>query len=402
MLGVKGGIVLAKKTLLDLDLTGKRVLLRSEFNVPIKNGAVGDDTRIQAELPTIRYIIEHGAGLIIMTHLGRPDGKPVEEMSVKPIAVHLAGLLSREVTCIPYGSEDSIKKAAESIQPGQIALLENTRFWPQEEKNDPDFSRFLASLGDIYINDAFGAAHRAHCSTEGVGHFIPASAGLLMEKEISFLQGAVENPRRPFVVVMGGSKVSDKIALIENLAGKADCILFGGAMANTLLAAKGYTVGASKIESDKLDISREMMERVGKGTCRFYFPEDLVVADKFSADANTQIVAFDKTPEGWMALDIGPETVKAWAGIFANAGTIIWNGPLGVYEMPAFAEGSNGVAAAMAASPALTVVGGGDAVAAVMQAGFGDKMSHLSTGGGASLELLEGKKLPGIEILQDK
>ena len=393
---------MAKKTLLDLDLRGKRVLLRSEFNVPIKNGAVGDDTRIQAELPTIRYIIEHGAGLIIMTHLGRPDGKPVEEMSVKPIAAHLAGLLSREVTCIPYGSEESIKKAAESIQPGQIALLENTRFWPQEEKNDPDFSRFLASLGDIYINDAFGAAHRAHCSTEGVGHFIPASAGLLMEKEISFLQGAVENPKRPFVVVMGGSKVSDKIALIENLAGKADCILFGGAMANTLLAAKGYTVGASKIEADKLDISREMMERVGKGTCRFYFPEDLVVADKFSADANTQIVAYDKVPEEWMALDIGPETVKAWAGIFASAGTIIWNGPLGVYEMPAFAEGSNGVAAAMAASPALTVVGGGDAVAAVMQAGYGDKMSHLSTGGGASLELLEGKKLPGIEILQDK
>ncbi|MCL1848959.1 MAG: phosphoglycerate kinase [Clostridiales bacterium] len=393
---------MAKKTLLDLELKGKKVLLRSEFNVPIKDGKVGDDTRIRAELPTIQYILDQGAALIIMTHLGRPDGNPVEELSLKPVAAHLSNLLGREVASIPYGTEESIKAAAALVEPGQIALLENIRFWPQEEKNDPAFSRFLASLGDIYINDAFGAAHRAHCSTEGVGHYLPASAGLLMEKEIAFLLSAVEDPKRPFVVVMGGSKVSDKIALIENLAGKADCILFGGAMANTLLAARGYGMGASKIESDKLDISREMIQRVGSGSCQFYYPEDLIVADDFKADANTQTVPYDQTPDGWMALDIGPATVKAWAGIFASAGTIIWNGPLGVYEMPAFAGGSNGVAGAMADSPALTIVGGGDAVAAVMQAGFGEKMSHLSTGGGASLELLEGKKLPGIEILQDK
>ena len=393
---------MAKKTLLDLDLKGKRVLLRSEFNVPIKDGTVGDDNRIQAELPTIQYILEQGAGLIIMSHLGRPDGKPVDEMSLKPVADYLSQLLSREVLLIPYGDRESIQAAADAILPGQIAMLENMRFWPEEEQNDEDFSRYLATLGDIYVNDAFGAAHRAHCSTEGVGHFLPASAGFLMEKEITFLQEAVDNPKRPFVVIMGGSKVSDKIALIENLAGKADYMLFGGAMANTLLAAQGYSMGDSKIESDKLDISREMMERVAKGTCTIVYPEDLVIADAFSEDANKKTVPMDQVPEGWMALDIGEATVKAWTEIFANAGTIIWNGPLGVYEMEAFAIGSTGVANAMAASSAMTIVGGGDAVAAVMQAGCGERMSHLSTGGGASLELLEGKKLPGIEILQDK
>jgi phosphoglycerate kinase len=392
---------MAKKTMLDLDLRGKRVLLRSEFNVPVKNGKVGDDTRIRAELPTVKYIVEQGAGLIIMTHLGRPDGKPVEEMSVKPVAAHLSELLDHLVGLIPYGPKEAIKEAASKVLPGQVALLENTRFWPQEEKNDPEFSEFLASLGDIYINDAFGAAHRAHCSTEGIGRFIPASAGFLMEKEISFLQKAVDNPDRPFVVVMGGSKVSDKIALIENMAGKADYLLFGGAMANTLFAAKGYQMGSSKIESDKLDIAREIIGKLESGACKAIYPEDLVVAAEFSADADNKTVPYDQVPEGWMALDIGPATVKAWADIFAKAGTIVWNGPLGVYEMPAFAEGSNAVSKAMAASPATTIVGGGDAVAAVMQAGYGEKMTHLSTGGGASLELLEGKKLPGIEILQE-
>ncbi len=407
---------MAKKTLRDIDLKGKRVLLRSELNVPIKEGEVGDDTRIRAELPTIQYILDQGAALIIMTHLGRPKGQPVAEMSVKPVAEYLAAKLDRPVTYIPYGSEEEISTAAAAVAAGQVALLENIRFWPQEEKNDPAFSRFLASLGDVYINDAFGTAHRAHCSTEGVGHFLPAIAGFLMEKEIAFLQEAVDAPKRPLAVVMGGSKVSDKIALIENLAGKADYLLFGGAMANTLLAAKGCDMGASKVESDKLDIAREMMKRVGgfdedgsldqggqsQNRCRIYYPEDLVVADGFRADAATKIVACDQVPAGWMALDIGPATVKAWSAVFAQAATIIWNGPLGVYEMPAFAEGSNGVAQAIAASSAMTIVGGGDAVAAVMQAGCGEQMSHLSTGGGASLELLEGKKLPGIEILQDK
>ena len=393
---------MAKKTLLDLDLKGKRVLLRSEFNVPIKDGKVGDDTRIQAELPTVRYILEQGAGLIIMTHLGRPNGKPAEEFSVKPVAEHLSALLGRQVDLIPYGPKESIKAAADKVAPGQAVLLENMRFWAEEEKNDDGFSQFLASLGDIYINDAFGAAHRGHCSTEGVGRFIPASCGFLMEKEITFLQKAVDDPARPLVVVMGGSKVSDKIALIENMAGKADWLLFGGAMANTLLAAKGYDMGSSKIESDNLDIAREIMKKLDGGACKAVYPVDLVAADRFADDAEKKTVPCDQVPSGWMALDIGPATAKAWADIFAKAGTIIWNGPLGVYEMASFAEGSNAVAKAMAGSSATTIVGGGDAVAAVMQAGYGEKMTHLSTGGGASLELLEGKKLPGIEILRDK
>jgi len=392
---------MTKKTMRDQDLNGKRVLLRSEFNVPIKGGKVGDATRITAELPTIRYILEQGAGLIIMTHLGRPKGQPVEEMSVRPVAEYLSDQLGQGVGLIPYGTEQSIREAAEKVTPGRVALLENARFWPQEEKNDPDFSRFLASLGDVYINDAFGAAHRAHCTTEGIGRFLPACAGFLMEKEIAFLQKAVDDPVRPLAVVMGGSKVSDKIELIENMAGKADYLLFGGAMANTLLAAKGYDMGASKIESDNMIIAREIMERIEGGSCGISYPEDLVVADAFRDDAATRTVAVDQVPAGWMALDIGPATAKAWTAIFAEAGTIIWNGPLGVYEMPAFAGGSAAVAGAMAVSSATTIVGGGDAVAAVIQAGFGERMTHLSTGGGASLELLEGKKLPGIEILQD-
>lgn len=391
---------MTRTSLQELDLQGKRVLLRAEFNVPMKEGKILNDTRIRAELPTIRYILEQGAGIIILTHLGRPKGKPVPEMSVEPVAGYLSQLLGQPVTFIPYGPEESIAAAAASLEPGQVALLENIRFWPQEEKNDVAFSRFLASLGQVYINDAFGTAHRAHCSTEGVGHFLPAHPGFLMEKEISALEGAINNPKRPLVVVMGGSKVSDKIRLIENLAEKADVMLFGGAMANTLLAAQGLDMGSSKVESDKLGMTRDMLADVAKKDCQLLFPQDLVVADRFAEDAETKIVSANQVPPGWMALDIGPATVASWQDIFRKAGTIIWNGPLGVYEMPAFAKGSNGVARAMADSPAVTVVGGGDAVAAVKQAGCGDKMSHLSTGGGASLELLEGKKLPGIEILQ--
>ncbi|MDR1192840.1 MAG: phosphoglycerate kinase [Peptococcaceae bacterium] len=393
---------MAKKTIRDIPLQGKRVVLRSEFNVPIKDGGIGDDIRIRAELPTLRYILDQGAAVLILTHLGRPKGKPAPEMSVKPVADRLATLLGQPVGFIPYGAEEDIQAAAAAIPFGQAALLENTRFWAEEEKNDGEFSRFLSTLGDTYVNDAFGAAHRAHCSTEGIGHFLPAVAGFLMEKEIAALGETVERPQRPFVVVMGGAKVSDKIALIENLADKADEMLFGGAMANTLLAADGYAMGDSKIETDKLELVREMMARVRQKKCRLVYPKDFVAADEFSPDANIRVVAADQVPAGWMALDIGPVTVSDWAEIFAGAGTIIWNGPLGVYEMAPFAGGSNGVARAMAASPGITVVGGGDAVAAARQAGCGEQMSHLSTGGGASLELLEGKKLPGIEILRDK
>ena len=391
---------MARKGLRDLDLKGKKVLLRAEFNVPMKDGKIINDTRIRAELPTIQYILEQGASILIMTHLGRPKGQPVPEMSVEPVAGHLSQLLGQPVEFIPYGSEESIRASAEKMEPGHVALLENIRFWAQEEKNDPEFSRFLASLGQVYINDAFGTAHRAHCSTEGVGHFLPAHPGFLMEKEITALEGAVNHPKRPLVVVMGGSKVSDKIRLIENLAEKADIMLFGGAMANTLLAATGLNMGASKVEEDKLGLTKDMISDVAKKDCQLLYPQDLVVADRFAEDADTRIVAANQVPAGWMALDIGPATVASWQDIFRKAGTIIWNGPLGVYEMPAFAKGSNGVAEAMAASEAVTIVGGGDAVAAVKQAGCGDRMSHLSTGGGASLELLEGKKLPVIEILQ--
>lgn len=393
---------MTKKTIRDVDLKGKRVLLRAEFNVPMKDGVITNDARIQAELPTIRYILDKGAGLVIMTHLGRPKGQPSPEFSVEPVAAHLSELLGRPVQFIPYGDPRSIQQAAHKIAPGEVALLENVRFWEGEEKNDPDFSRLLASLGDIYVNDAFGAAHRAHCSTVGVGYYLPALAGFLMEKEMIALGSVVDAPRHPLVVVMGGSKVSDKMGVIENLAAKAEYMLFGGAMANTLLAAQGLDMGTSKIEADKLDIAREMLKEVAKGKCKLVFPVDLVVADAFAEDAHHQVVDADKVPEGWMALDIGPATVAQWTEIFNNAATIIWNGPLGVYEMAAFTQGSNGVARAMAASGAMTVVGGGDAVAAAEQAGVGEQMTHLSTGGGASLELLEGKKLPGIQILAEK
>ncbi|GEM_PF-962 len=393
---------MTKKTIRDVELKGKRILLRAEFNVPMKDGVITNDSRIQAELSTIRYILEQGAGLVIMTHLGRPKGKPSPEFSVEPVAAHLSKLLGQPVQFIPYGDPRSIQQAAKKIKPGEVALLENVRFWEGEEKNDPDFSRLLASLGDIYVNDAFGAAHRAHGSTMGVGYYLPALAGFLMEKEMIALGSVVDAPKHPLVVVMGGSKVSDKMGVIENLAAKADYMLFGGAMANTLLAAQGKDMGASKIESDKLDIAREMMAAVAKGKCKLVFPVDLVVADAFAEDANHKVVDADKVPKDWMALDIGPATVAEWTEIFNQAATIIWNGPLGVYEMKAFAQGSSGVARAMAESGAMTVVGGGDAVAAAEQAGVGDRMAHLSTGGGASLELLEGKKLPGIQILAEK
>jgi triosephosphate isomerase len=395
-------VAVKKMTIRDVPLAGKRVLLRAEFNVPVKDGKILNDNRIQAELPTIRYILEQGAGLVIMTHLGRPKGEPNPEFSVAPVAEYLGELLGQPVQFIPHGSNRSLQEAAQKVQPGQVALLENVRFWAGEEKNDPDFSRLLASLGDIYVNDAFGTAHRAHCSTVGVGYYLPAIAGFLMEKEIRVLSAVVDAPKHPLVVVMGGAKVSDKIGVIENLAAKADYMLFGGAMANTLLAAQGKDMGASKIEEDKLDVAREMMEKVAQGKCQLIYPLDVVVADAFAEDAQHKVVLADEIPSGWMALDIGAKTVAQWSEIFETAGTIIWNGPLGVYEMPAFATGSNGVAQAMAKSKALTVVGGGDAVAAAKAAGVAEKMRHLSTGGGATLELLEGKKLPGIQILSEQ
>jgi len=383
----------------DIDLKGKKVVLRAEFNVPLKDGKIINDNRIVAELPNIKYILEQGASLVILTHLGRPKGSPYPEMTVEPVAVRLGELLDKKVTFIPYGEQKDIKAAADKLVSGDIALVENIRFWKEEEKNDEEFSKFLASLGNVYINDAFGCAHRAHASTEGIGHFIDGHAGMLMDKEVNALSSAINNPKRPLVVVMGGSKVSDKIKLIENLSDKADYMLFGGAMANTLLAAKGIDMKSSKVETEELSMVADLMKAV-ETKCKVMYPEDFVIADAFSEEANTKVVDADSVEDGYMALDIGPKTVEAWSEVFANAGTVIWNGPLGVYEMKPFANGSNGVAKAMAESDAVTVVGGGDAVAAVKASGYGSKMSHLSTGGGASLELLEGKILPGIAILK--
>lgn len=388
-----------KKSMLDIEVKGKRVLLRTEFNVPIQDGVIMDDSRIKASLPTIKNLLERGAAVILLTHLGRPKGSPDPLYTAAPIAAHLSTLLDQPVTFIPYDSEEAIAQKAAQVKPGQLALLENLRYWSGEESNDRAFAGFLASLGQVYINDAFGAAHRAHASTAGIARFLPAYAGLLVNKELEALGGVVHSPKRPLMVVMGGSKVSDKIGVIENLAGHADYIFFGGAMANTLLAAQGKNLGASKIEGDKLDMALAMMDRVAQTPCKLVYPVDLVVAEAFAPDAAHKVVEADQVPEGWMALDIGPATVALWQSLLAKAGTIVWNGPLGVYEMSAFAKGSNGVAQAMAQTKAVTVVGGGDAVAAVKAAGFAAKMSHLSTGGGASLEFLEGKSLPGIEVL---
>ncbi|MDR1204371.1 MAG: phosphoglycerate kinase [Peptococcaceae bacterium] len=390
---------MAIKTIRDLDLKGKRVLLRAEFNVPLKDGKILDDTRMRAALPTIRYLADHGARVLILTHLGRPKGKPAPEYSVQPLSKHLAELLGTDVAFAGDCGGPASQSLAGALKDGQVALLENTRFYPGEEKNDPEFVKTLAALGDVYVNDAFGAAHRAHASTEGVAHQLPAAAGLLMEKEIQVLKDSLDHPEKPFVVMMGGSKVSDKVGVIENLSKKADCMLFGGAMANTLLAAKGYKVGISKIEDDKLELCRQMLQRMETSGAEVVLPVDVVAADRFAADAAPQTVKADQIPDGCMALDIGPETVRLFEGKLAEAKTVFWNGPLGVYEFDAFAKGSNAIALAMGNSGAKTIVGGGDAVAAVEKAGVADRIYHISTGGGATLEMMEGRVLPGIEVL---
>jgi phosphoglycerate kinase len=343
--------------------------------------------------------MEQGARVLILTHLGRPKGKPAPEYSVQPLAVHLSALLGQEVLFAADCVGPAAQAAAAALKDGQAALLENTRFHPEEEKNEPGFAKALAGLGDVYVNDAFGAAHRAHASTEGITHYLPSAAGFLMEREIEVLKHILENPEKPFVVVMGGSKVSDKIGVIENLSKKADCMLFGGAMANTLLAAKGCKMGDSKIEADKLDLCRQMFERMEAAGAEICLPADVAAADRFAGDADVKIVKVDQIPEHYMALDIGPETVKAYEKRFAGAKTIVWNGPLGVYEFDVFAKGSNAIAVAMSNSGAKTVVGGGDAVAAVEKAGVENRIYHISTGGGATLEMMEGRLLPGVEAL---
>ena len=391
-----------KKSIRDIDVAGKKVLVRVDFNVPMKDGKITNDTRILKVIPTIKYLQEQGAKIILMTHLGRPKGKVVPEMSVKPIAERLSSILGQEVIFAgDCGGPESRKVTAE-MSIGQVALLENVRFYPEEEENEPAFAKNLAALGEIYVNDAFGTAHRAHASTEGVTRFLPAVSGFLTEREILVLSETLENPSKPFVVILGGAKVSDKIYVIENLMRKVECLLIGGAMANTFLKAQGYNLGNSKVEADKVEIAAELLNKAQKSGVKVILPLDLVVAKKYAAEAETKIVAVQDIPEDMMALDIGPATVEKFSKVISQAGTIVWNGPLGVYEFAEFAVGTNKIVEAVAAAPGKTVIGGGDVVAAVEKTGLAAKIYHISTGGGASLAFLGGKVLPGVAALLDK
>ena len=396
-----------KKTIRDIDVRNKRVLVRVDFNVPLDaERHITDDTRIAAALPTINYLLEHGASVVLMSHLGRPDGQAVEKLRMDPIAQRLSELLHHPV----ISTTDSIGAEAEqqvkALQPGQVLLLENLRFHKAEEKNDAEFAHQLAQFGDIYVNDAFGTAHRAHASTEGVAHHLPAVSGFLMEKEINFLGSALENPKRPFAAIIGGAKVSDKIRVLERLIDLADIILIGGGMANTFLAAEGYEIGESLFEESKVDTARELLSKAREHNKQIHLPSDVVIADRFAADAAYKTVPCYQVPkDGWRILDIGPATVSNFRELLETANTIVWNGTLGVAEMEPFAEGTNAMIRILAdrtQNGALTIIGGGDSAAAVEQANAADKMTHVSTGGGASLEFLEGRTLPGVAALQDK
>jgi len=391
-----------KKTIRDLEVTEKKVLVRVDFNVPLKDGKILNDTRMLKVLPTIKYLQEQRAKIILMTHLGRPKGTVVPEMSTKPLALRLSGLLEQEVLFAADCGGAESHKITREMRAGQVALLENLRFYPEEEENDPAFAKSLAALGDVYVNDAFGSAHRAHASTEGVTQYLPAVAGFLMEKEIYVLSQTLENPRHPFVVILGGAKVADKLFVIENLLKRADYLLIGGAMANTFLKAQGYDLGISKVETDKLALAEQLLEQAQKVRVKVVLPQDVVVAKEFAAEAEAKVVSVQDIPKEMMALDIGTATVQAFEQVIAQARMIVWNGPLGVYEFAQFAVGTNKIVEAVAAAPGKAVVGGGDVVAAVEKTGLGAKIYHISTGGGASLEFLGGKVLPGVAALLDK
>ncbi|GAV21552.1 phosphoglycerate kinase [Carboxydothermus pertinax] len=392
-----------KKTVKDVDLKDKKVFVRVDFNVPLNdNREITDDTRIRAALPTLQYLREQGAKLIVASHLGRPKGQFNEKYSLKPVAKRLAELLGIEVKMAPDVVGPVVEQMAQELQPGEVLLLENVRFYPEEEKNDPEFARKLARLAEIFVNDAFGAAHRAHASTAGIASYLPAVAGFLMEKEINFLSRALNNPERPFVAIIGGAKVSDKIGVIENLLGKVDALLIGGGMANTFLKAMGYETGKSLVEEDKVNLAGELMNKAKEIGVKLLLPSDVVVAPRIEAGILSKIVAVDSIPAEEMALDIGDKTSELFREEILKAKTIVWNGPMGVFEVEPFDRGTVAVAEAVAVSGALSVVGGGDSVAAVEKAGVADKITHISTGGGASLEFLEGKKLPGVEVLNDK
>ena len=390
---------MAKKSIRDVDVKGKRVLVRVDFNVPLdKQGEITDDTRIVAALPTIRYLIDNGASVILMSHLGRPDGKVVDRLRLDPVAKRLSELLGKRVAKTDDCVGPAVKEAVSRLGPGDVLLLENLRFHPEEEANDPTFARQLAELGDIYVNDAFGTAHRAHASTAGVAGFLRAVAGFLMEKEIGVMGKALEDPERPFIALIGGAKVSTKIGVLENLLGKVDQLLIGGAMANTFLRAQGYATGRSLVEEDKIPLAENLLKQ---GGAKLLLPVDVVVADKLEAEATTTVVPVSAIPNDKMVVDIGPATVATYGEIIGRAKTVVWNGPMGIFEVPRFAAGTRAMAEAIADSKAVSIVGGGDSVAALEQMGLTDKITHVSTGGGASLEFLEGRPLPGVEVLED-
>lgn len=391
-----------KKTVRDLDVAGKKVLVRVDFNVPLNDkGEITDDTRITASLPTIQYLLEQKAAVILMAHLGRPKGQIKSELSLAPVAKHLGKLLGKKILFAPDCVGEAAQAAASKLKPGHILLLENLRFHKEEEKNDMDFAEKLASLADMYVNDGFGVSHRAHASVEGVTHFLPAAAGFLLEKEIQYVGQAVTNPLHPFVAIIGGAKVSDKIGVISNLLDKVDTLLIGGGMANTFLAAQGYKMGKSLVEEDKLDLAKELLAKAKKNKVNMLLPTDLVMAAAFAPDAEHVTEKVKNLNQAYMALDIGAETSKAYAEALADAKMIVWNGPMGVFEMDAFCKGTEAVAKAVAKSRATSIVGGGDSVAAIEKLGLAKRITHISTGGGASLEYLEGKVLPGVAALDD-
>lgn len=394
-----GGI--GKKTIRDVDWRGQRALVRVDFNVPLDDGRVGDDTRIRESLPTIRHLVEGGASVVLCSHLGRPKGV-TPELSLRPVATKLQELLGRSVGFAEDCVGDVASATASRLGPGDVLLLENLRFHSDEESNDPGFARELASLANVYVNDAFGTAHRAHASTEGVSHYVPAVAGFLLEKEVKYLGALVADPPRPFAAITGGAKVSSKIPAIDHLLPKLDLLLVGGGMANTFLAAQGNDMQASKVEEDLLDTCRSILERADQQKVQVLLPTDVVAAAEFSAEAEHGTFPVDSIPNGYMALDIGPETLKAFAEALKRAAAVVWNGPMGVFEMEPYASGSFGLAHAVASLDATTVVGGGETAALVNEAGLADRITHVSTGGGASLEMLEGKELPGVAALQDK
>ncbi len=388
-----------KKTIADIDPRGKRVLVRVDFNVPIESGKVQDDTRIVAALPTIENLLGRGATVILCSHLGRPKNVPDPRYSLKPVADHLAKLIKAPVKFVDECIGPKAEAAAQALKPGEVLVLENTRFYPGETKNDPAMSQALAKLADLYVNDAFGSAHRAHASTEGVAHYLPAVAGLLMEKEISYLGQALADPQRPLVAILGGAKVSDKIEVIRNLLTNADHVLIGGGMANTFFKAQGLEMADSLVESEVLDTAKELLSA---GKNKLQLPVDFVIADAFDEKAKHKTMKVGHVPAGWRVMDIGPETVKEFSALIKQAATVVWNGPMGVFEMKPFAAGTFALAKAVAESKAFSIVGGGDSVSALQQSGLADKITHISTGGGASLEMLEGKVLPGLAALQDK